>query len=231
MTWQDVIREFKTKSSKGHGAAAILVLMYLTFGEDYPYHMATFFAENLSVKNGWKDGQLNYFKKLLDLNALQTLLASMGKKKLLCSHYIKEEGRKRHYFALNPIVLCFSDSTLGYCPIHQRDAKMKWEKDNSKVNQFLIALGNRDRLSNFKRWNTIELFDFITFYEFLMHEALELGMDEMAKILISNISSLKMSENRHANMEALKKSKAMDKRRQIKSDISKPATVREEPES
>ena len=215
MTWQDVIREFKTKSLEGHGAAAVLVLIYLVYGEDYPYNMAKFFKDNLSEKKGWKPEQLKHFKKLLDLSQLQTLLTNMRNKELLLSQYVGD----RHYFRINPRILFFAASR--YCSWHQREAETQWVKNDLKIYRFLGALKTRDRLSYFKRWSTIELFDFITFYECLAHDAMELGMDEMAKILKGNISSLKMSKIGNANVEAFKKSKAMDKRRQIKSDIDK----------
>lgn len=149
---------------------------------------------------------------------MHTLLTNMENEKLLLSR--RSEGR--HYFRLNPRIL--SSAASRYCAGHQKEAERQWVNNEQEICRFLSELATRDPLSNFKRWSTIELFDFITFYEFLMHEALELGMDEMVKFLNGNISSLTMSEIGHANMEAFKKSKAMDKRRQMEFDLDKRTT-------
>ena len=52
-------------SSIGRGSqeAVILVLMYLALGEDFAYHIAGLFGNELTDKNLWKDEQItNYVK-------------------------------------------------------------------------------------------------------------------------------------------------------------------------
>jgi hypothetical protein len=202
VTWQDDIKSFKTKHKKGHGAAATLLLMYLSFGKDYPYNIHKKIKDNLTVRNGWSIEKLEFFKKITNCDSLYVLLDDMKKKEFLQSGYDEDE---KHFYWLNPKILYFLDPPSGYCGWHQRDAEIKWVKNDITIYRFLGGLEKRDRLNYFKIWSTIEPLDFVAFIDFLAKEAVELHMEEMANILKKNGALLRGSEEERIKNEAVKK--------------------------
>ncbi|KUK43407.1 MAG: hypothetical protein XD72_2215 [Methanothrix harundinacea] len=174
--WQDIVKELKARSG--------LVLMYLAFGEDCPYNMAETFKNGLIPKHGWDEKKVKGFKTLMLSNELGKLLDKMETNGLLISRH-EEEGRKRHFYHLDPMILCEFSSTSKlfltplnkiiniYAFLEKLEEKVQ-TPGNKKLEQREKELGDY-----FKLWSSFGTYDYNTFILFLEIEAEKIGMDDM----------------------------------------------------
>ena len=180
----------------GSQEAVILVLMYLVLGEDYAYHMAGQFANELRDKNLWKDEQIKEFKlKVLKNRSgpLSTLLNQMEKNKLLMSREEWNGKLKRKYFSINPAILLSPDDSRQYFVVSSSEF---FEIQTKEIEEYLKELGkenNRDvrKLQVYlKQWSSIRKFDFVTFLEFLRAEAEKMGKESLSQHFSCYITEL-----------------------------------------
>ena len=180
----------------GSQEAVILVLMYLALGEDYAYHMAGQFANELRDKNLWKDEQIKEFKlKVLKNRSgpLSTLLNQMEKNKLLMSREEWNGKIKRKYFSINPAILLSPDDSRQYFVVSSSEF---FEISTKEIDEYLKEIGkenNRDvrKLQVYlKQWSSIRKFDFVTFLEFLMAEAVLRGKESLSDHFSKYITEL-----------------------------------------
>jgi hypothetical protein len=103
--WYEVLKSFdetakgKAKAGKYHQGPAVLALMYLSLGKDYPYNMARVFQSSLSIE---KSG----FSVLFHNGKIASLLKEMEEKHLLIRvPDPRLEGRPRNYYKINPMII------------------------------------------------------------------------------------------------------------------------------
>ena len=179
----------------GAQEAVILDLMYLALGEDYAYHMAGQFANELRDKNLWKDGQIKEFKlKILKNRSgpLSILLNQMEKYKLIISREEWNGKLKRKYFSINPAILLSPDDSRQYFVVSSSEF---FEISTKEIDEYLKELGkeNNDvrKLQVYLRqWSSIRKFDFVTFLEFLRAEAEKRGKESLSQHFSNYITEL-----------------------------------------
>jgi hypothetical protein len=185
-TWQDIIKGFKAKKKKGDGAAATLVLLYLSLGKDFPYNMAKSFNINLTRETGWDEGVLEYVKKLKDKNQLSVLMKEMEEKGLLISEK-ETKGRRKRFYRINPKIIYRAETTeaewkFGFAGI-ETIVRYKEKEDPEEINKLLNALEKQDRCVYYYKWNYLHSYDFIGFLDFLMQEAKEFNLTKVESLI------------------------------------------------
>jgi hypothetical protein len=226
--WSDKITRFKAKPHGSHGFVPVLLLMYLSLGEDYGYRMAKTLKNGISEKNGWDASQIEIFDSVRDRSQLQRTLNKMKEQNLLLS-----DGISPKFFRLNPEILRNPDGSATYykkrdvsrlprvqfrCPkcgfevMSKRDnIGVAFEIPEELITELLINLSEKTHAKNeenpyepyFKKWGKIESFDFNTFINFLKGVALELNMNEMALMLSQYILEIEEAKRREKFEESL----------------------------
>ena len=180
-TWQDVISDFKAEKKEYKGAAATLVLMYLmVIGKGYSYNMAMEFEKGITEKNGWDTTKIHYLRKLRDQNQLHVLLSKMEDRGLIVSAKM-DSGRKHRYYCINPRVLIESPDTTSckydsaFCTNRGKDPCDRSPKIREERLQMAKEFLNAQRCSDveffFKRWSSINTFNFVAFQQLLKDQA------------------------------------------------------------
>jgi hypothetical protein len=198
-TWHEAIREFKAESQSHDGETATIVLMYLVLKrEDYPYHMASIFKEELKEKNGWSKEKLDYLRSLKDKNQLTILLTKMQEAGFLES--TKEQGgRSKRIYNIKIEVMSSPYAEAGYKNLYYfLPNKGKTPKneaiDQDIVKAFLPKLKIPEFHDYFVTWSGIDKFDFITFLGLLKNEAERMSDSNMKELMIRNIYETKRIE-------------------------------------
>ena len=200
MYWNKVISGYKAKTPNSYGAVPSLLLMYLSTGPDYGYHMAKQFTDGISLKNGWNEYQIETFQSIMQRTQLQTILNAMEKDNLLLSEK-EDSGMKRKFFRINPAIL---RNPIGsevhrrsrnenfklfpniiHCPkcgteIHPPADEYVLEIPDSQINDLLLRLAKKKKEYYFQKWSKEKNFRFVTFLSFLKIEALEFNMNDLA---------------------------------------------------
>jgi hypothetical protein len=93
MLWHEIIEKYP-----GNGSSAVLILMFLTFGQDYPYNIARTLKphENILKKRGL--GRLSHG------NLVSATMNQMEKDRLIILETVNP-FRTRNYYSLNPEVI------------------------------------------------------------------------------------------------------------------------------
>lgn len=205
MYWYEIISEYKAKTPDSYGAVPTLILMYLSMGPDYGYHMAKQFTDRISLKNGWNEYQIETFQSIRQRPQLQIILNAMEKDNLLLSELkVSHKRRKQKYFRLNPAIL---HNPIG-SEVHRRTRNLEFhpfpniircpkcgteinppaddyilEIPESEVNDLLLRLAKKKKEDYFQKWSKEKNFRFVTFLSFLKTEALEFNMNDLAFLL------------------------------------------------
>jgi hypothetical protein len=210
-SWQDEVNKFKAKNDSYDGAAATLILMFLSIaGEDYPTNIANEFSEGLKKETGWNEEHLDQLRSLKDPNQVSVLLRKMRSRKLVVG---RREGKtplgKYRYYRVNPEI-CIQSPRGKPCLIHRK----RFEEEFYLAADFLVNLMKDDYDSYFRLWSQLKVFDFITFLMFLKDEAERMNNGRMELILSSQMSN----EERKDHMERRRISESEKEKRQIKWD-------------
>lgn len=200
MYWFKVITEYKAKTPNSYGAVPSLLLMYLSTGPDYGYHMAKQFTDGISLKNGWNKDQIETFRSIMQRSQLQTILNAMEKDNLLLSEQ-EASVRGRKFFRINPAILRNPIGSEVHrrrrnqnfklfpniirCPkcgteIHPPADEYVLEIPESQINDLLLRLTKKKKEDYFQKWSKEKNFRFVTFLSFLKIEALEFNMNDLA---------------------------------------------------
>lgn len=167
MTWQKIVKQLGEEKTS-------LVLMYLALGEDYPYNMADKnFSIELTEEKGWSRDLLTKLKSLKDASQLSRLLKQMEKERLIISRNSEVNGRKRHIYRLNPLILC----NISNLSITSKPPEFEI------MGSFLGELSKKEREPYFEVWKEMNPLEYITFINFLEIESEELGMYDVMSIL------------------------------------------------
>jgi hypothetical protein len=155
--WCDIVKNYDVKRSndqgkKDHGtysqSAAVILLIYLSFGEDHPYNITSFFKKGYTKKDG-KDFSSSY----LNTQKVGTLLNKMREDELLLIHEDKIGGRLTKTYSLNPRIIQ-SPIRGGAYP---RSDGTNFEIPLDKVVQLLAQMDEEDNGINIP-FNRTEIF-------------------------------------------------------------------------
>lgn len=189
--WYNIVQSYDNPEIKNPGKrddgtfsqrSVIMLLIYLLFGEDYPYHIARFFQElpNPRLKEAPRSSTLRHTGRI------GTLLNKMSEDELVIASEKKENGRIKKYYRINPRII---QTLVRGGTYHKRDGS-RFEIPLEKVEKTLAFLGkhnekNRIREKLFKNARPKSL---INFYSFIYFFNISLGV-RMANHIESKIDA------------------------------------------
>ena len=165
------------KMGKSLQSIAVILLMYLALGKDYPYHIAKVFNKLSQTSNTFNRSGGSI---LLSGSKISGLLKKMAADEIGIAKADRRPGRKRIIYSLKPeilkdIIFRLNKGCIDYISIEIED-------------YFLKRIGEdcpeEYRIGYMKTWNSIGIFDFLTFYKFIAD-----SYDIKAYFRISNSNS------------------------------------------
>lgn len=170
--------------AKGVNSAKVLALLYLMLGKDYAYRIAKQFND---VSTG--------INALKDQSQLQPLLKDLEKRGFLVSEKVKEDGRDRKYFSINPQILCSPNPIEEVYPLPGDGGAISIKRDD--VTSFMNELAKKDRKQYLEKWGKIRgtyKYDFVTFLLTVQEEANSANRTGLAQGIQAYISEIQRLE-------------------------------------
>lgn len=195
--WFEVLKSFDEpekehpKEGKYRQAPAVLALMYLALGRDYPYRMAKIFQSALAIEE-------RGFSILKHEGKLASLLKEMETKGLLINVPDTKVGRKpRKFYKINPRIIqsdkAPTEKTTAMTidgkgiivdiPVELIENLLAWLEESNALDEM------RKRL--LAEWSSMDEFNFITFLLFLKETALAWESSKPKETFLSIIQSSK----------------------------------------
>jgi hypothetical protein len=169
-SWYDIVKSYDDPKSKDPDrkddgtyskSSVVILLIYLTFGEDYPYHIASFFKKITSESDTKYSSNLRNQK-------VGTLLNKMNEDELVLVTENEVRGRHRKTYSINPKIIqspirgqsCFKlDDPAFEIPLDLIKQFLKWLENSNEA--------NKQRNAIFENLFTPNIFDYFTFIGFI----------------------------------------------------------------
>jgi len=180
--WYDIVKSYddpkmKAPNKKNDGtysqSSVVILLIYLTFGEDHPYHIADYFR-NSSIKA--LHGEKIPYSSNLTTAKVGTLLNKMKEDELVTVTEAIINGRLRKAYSINPRILqspiksesCSKHEDLSIVDLDSiADFVSEMEKYNCE---------NEARNRIFKTYHLPDVVNYFTFMFFIESEATNLEL-------------------------------------------------------
>jgi hypothetical protein len=184
--WYDIVKSYDDPKSKDPNKnddgtfsqfSAVMILIYLAFGKDHPYHIAQYFQKiiNKAITDHSRSSVLRY------PNRIAVLLNKMTEDELLIMDEEKSKGRPRKKYGINPKIIQYlfrngdyfnSDGSVFEIPLY------KVEKALSSLEEFNTDNSVRDHLLSRSRLyipsipEDADYFTFLIYFQYFIFESL-----------------------------------------------------------
>jgi len=169
-TWLDAVRKYPHE-----GTSASIILVYLSFGPDYPYHISNLLKTHIDKLRG-SNIDIRGLGSLIHPNLLSEFLKKMASDNFIVKDNSIVSKNKRDYYKINPAIL--------NNPIKPSPDFMPKKIISDKLIQELLEVMYQDRSKRYMHFRyKIQRVNFFTFLELLHRSALKYNMNIIARKL------------------------------------------------
>lgn len=183
----------KVEKYPGDGALATILMMYLSLGPDWPYHIAETFqsAKDKNELFALKIYETKGCRRLFNHSALSSIMVRMRRDGLLVSKVDETKPRNPTVYSLNPGVLRAPTDTIPYKMNSGDSFEIPLEQIEDLL-KFLRTMNKDDRIDRLKDPVILRDLDYIYFLVFVKYQAMK--MDDEYVSSCGEVYDQKLSE-------------------------------------